>query len=212
MDDKKTVIDLDFRPRGYSWPLGMGVSPHAFIKGAERRAIVEQMYAAGREGEISPELMDPVLSDAARKALGSIHPSFMGGEYLPSLEKDEVEVARISIASTTQDVTCVYARREGEEIYYRVVDEYEGSSLDGPAEKQSMQPLTLKELADFFLESWDLRGVLEGNFGDYGMPEDEVRGFVTEASSLYYPEFGSLIFEYIDSWLAEVERDEEDEE
>jgi hypothetical protein len=67
----------------------------------------------------------------------------------------------------------------------------------------------LKELADFFSESWDLRAVLEVNFGDYGMPEDRVIGFVTEASSLYYPEFGALIFEYIDSWLAEVERDDE---
>ena len=212
MDDNKTVIDLDFRPRGYFWPLDLGVTPHAFIKGAERRAMVERMYADGREDEIAPELMDPVLSDAARKALGSIHPSFMGGEYLPSLGTDEVEVARISIASTTQDVTCVYARREGEWIYYRVVDEYEGSTLDGPAEKQSKQPLTLKELTDFFLDTWDLRGVLEINFGDYGMPEDRVIGFVTEASSLYYPEFGALIFEYIDSWLAEVERDDEEDE
>lgn len=212
MDENKTVIDVDFRPRGYFWPLDLGVTPHAFIKGAERRAIVERMYADGREDEIAPELMDPVLSDAARKALGSIHPSFMGGEYLPSLGKDEVEVARISIASTTQDVTCVYARREGEWIYYRVVDEYEGSTLDGLAEKRSLLPLTLKELADFFSESWDLRAVLEVNFGDYGMPEDEVRGFVTEASSLYYPEFGALIFEYIDSWLAEVERDDEEDE
>ena len=50
------------------------------------------------------------------------------------------------------------------------------------------------------------------NFGDYGMPEDRVIGFVTEASSLYYPEFGALIFEYIDSWLAEVERDEEEDD
>ena len=212
MDDNKTVIDLDFRPRGYFWPLDLGVTPHAFIKGAERRAMVERMYAEGREDEIAPELMDPVLSNAARKALGSIHPSFMGGEYLPSLGTDEVEVARISIASTTQDVTCVYARREGEWIYYRVVDEYESSTLDGLAEKQSKQPLTLKELTDFFLDTWDLRGVLEINFGDYGMPEDRVIGFVTEASSLYYPEFGALIFEYIDSWLAEVERDDEEDE
>ena len=212
MDDNKTAIDLDFRPRGYFWPLDLGVTPHAFIKGADRRARVERMYADGREDEIAPELMDPVLSDAARKALGSIHPSFMGGEYLPSLGTDEVEVARISIASTTQDVTCVYARREGEWIYYRVVDEYEGSTLDGPAEKQSKQPLTLKELTDFFLDTWDLRGVLEINFGDYGMPEDRVIGFVTEASSLYYPEFGALIFEYIDSWLAEVERNEEEDD
>ncbi len=36
--------------------------------------------------------------------------------------------------------------------------------------------------------------------------------FADPASSLYYPEFGALIFEYIDSWLAEVERDDEEDE
>ena len=49
MDENKTAIDLDFRPRGYFWSLDLGVTPHAFIKGAERRAMVERMYAAGRE-------------------------------------------------------------------------------------------------------------------------------------------------------------------
>lgn len=35
----------------------------------------------------------------------------MGGECRPDLMPNEVMVARITIASTTQDVTCVHARR-----------------------------------------------------------------------------------------------------
>jgi hypothetical protein len=53
----------------------------------------------------------------------------MGGEYLPDLKQDEVEIARITIASTTQDVTSVFARRGKHRIYYRVVDEYGGETL-----------------------------------------------------------------------------------
>jgi para-nitrobenzyl esterase len=34
--------------------------------------------------------------------LGLIHPSFMGGEYLPNRQEAEVEIARINIDSTTQ--------------------------------------------------------------------------------------------------------------
>ena len=49
--------------------------------------------------------------------------------YLPNLRVGEVEIARISIESTTGDVTAVYARKLGERIHYRVVDEYEGQTL-----------------------------------------------------------------------------------
>jgi hypothetical protein len=41
----------------------------------------------------------------------------MGGEYLPDLIPNEVEIARITIASTTQDVTCVYARQVEDGIF-----------------------------------------------------------------------------------------------
>jgi len=80
-----------------------------------------------------------------------MHPRYMGGEYLPDQEEGEVEIARIEIASTTGDVTSVYARRDGIEILYRIVDEYEGDTLSGHTERTSTEPLTLGELADFFL-------------------------------------------------------------
>ena len=79
----------------------------------------------------------------------------MGGEYLPDQKDDEVEIARITIASTTQDVTSVYAGKVDDQIRFRVVDEYGGETLTGPAERASAKPLTLGELFDFFLGAWD---------------------------------------------------------
>ena len=53
----------------------------------------------------------------------------MGGEYLPPLLDDEVEIARVSLASVTADQTSVRAQRIPGGIAYRIVDEY---GEDGP--------------------------------------------------------------------------------
>jgi hypothetical protein len=51
-------------------------------------------------------------------------------------------IAGITIASTTQDVTCVYARRGKNRIHYRVVDEYQGDTLSDRQARTSVRPLT----------------------------------------------------------------------
>ena len=117
-------IDLAFRPRSYFWPLGLETHLLTRIKGAERKAALKRLIDAGRHDEISDLLAQSALSDVERQALGRMHPAFMGGEYLPDMLEAEVEIARITIASTTQDVTSVYARRGKNRIGYRVVDEY----------------------------------------------------------------------------------------
>jgi hypothetical protein len=71
----------------------------------------------------------------------------MGGEYLPPLLEDEVEIARVSLASVTADQTSVRARRIPRGIAYRIVDEY---GEDGPGylcARIERAPLTLAELA-----------------------------------------------------------------
>jgi len=52
-----------------------------------------------------------VLDDDERSAVGMIHPWFMGGEYLPRLGRLELEIARITIRSTTRHVIAMYAKR-----------------------------------------------------------------------------------------------------
>ena len=63
----------------------------------------------------------------------------------PDLDDTEIEIARISIRSTTGDVTGVYARRGKGCIHYRVVDEYGGDTLTGAPERTSDKPLSLGE-------------------------------------------------------------------
>jgi hypothetical protein len=104
-------IDLKFRPPSYFWPLGLETHLLARIKGAERQAALKQLIDAKRLDQIPDFLAQSALSDGERQAIGRIHLAFMGGEYLPDLMQNEVAITRITIASTTQDVTSVYARR-----------------------------------------------------------------------------------------------------
>jgi hypothetical protein len=81
------------------------------------------------------------------------------------------------------------------------VDEYEGDTLDGNPTRTSVKPLSLNELVDFFLRTWNLIACLDVNFADYGHHREEVKGFITDASSSFYAEFGRLIYARVDEWL-----------
>jgi hypothetical protein len=64
------------------------------------------------------------LDDMARKQLSQIHPTFMGGEYLPDCGRNEVEIVRIELESTTYDVISLRARPAGSRIAYSLVDSH----------------------------------------------------------------------------------------
>ena len=64
------------------------------------------------------------LSDKERASLGKSHPTFMGGAYLPNYRSEEVEIARIELASTTSDVISLRARPSGSRIKCKLVDAY----------------------------------------------------------------------------------------
>jgi hypothetical protein len=209
--------DLSFRPRSYFWAKKRGISLLSDIKGANRRRLCEQSLQDEAIGQVPPILTAQTLSDEERRFIGRLHPGFMGGEYLPNTRGNEVEIARITIASTTQDVTCVYARSVRNRLSYRIVDEYNGDTLSGPDHCTSLQPLTMGELLDFFLNGWDLLGCLDYNFSEYGYPRDEIHNFIVDASSSFYAEFEQAIYNRIDKWLDEIYEDleldsDEDEE
>jgi hypothetical protein len=204
-------IDLSYKPVSYFSYKKLGISIDE-IKGAERRSHYKKALKAG-VNDFNPIFLKPKLSTVERKMLGSIHPAFMGGEYLPDLEIKEVEIARITIASTTQDVTCVYVGIQNNQLHYRIVDEYNGDTIEGPKELTSNEPLTLNELMNFFIKGWDIFCFLDANFSDYNYDPYQVKGFIVDASSSFYSEFGELLEERIDEWLLKVRRDiEEDEE
>jgi hypothetical protein len=196
-------IDLDFRPSSYFWPLGLGKHLLARVKGAKRKAALKALIDAGRLDEIPDFLAQSSLSEVDRQAIGRIHPMFMGGEYLRDLDETEIEIARISIRSTTSDVTSMYARRGEGWIHYRVVDEYGGDTLTGIAERTSETALTLGELYQFFAGAWPLMGVLKMNYGD------DLSGMLAffRGDSAFYPKFDALLRREVESrYAAPAER------
>ena len=195
-------IDLQFRPRSYFWPLGLEKHLLARIKGAERKAALKEFIDANLLDAIPDFLAQSALSDDERQALGRIHPAFMGGEYLPDLLQKEVAIMRITIASTTQDVTSVYARRGKNRIYYRVVDEYDGDTLSGRNTRTSARPLSLGKLEAFFNGAWSIFDVLAMNFRHSGYDRDDLLGFVVDVESQFYPQIGELYQRRIEAWAA----------
>lgn len=202
------AIDLAYRPRSYFWADDLHLGLSSSIKGAPRKKLYERSVAAGEE--LDARLSKPVLTAEERTGWGRLHPALMGGEYLPDRTAREVEIARIAIASTTGDVTSVYAKRLRNRIQYRVVDEYGGDTLSGRSKRTSIQPLPLGELVDFFLGGWDLLICMDMNFESDGYPPGAVHGFITDASSSFYPEFGTVIRQRVDAWLEAVRDDEQE--
>ena len=194
-------IDLDFRPSSYFWPLGLEKHLLARVKGAKRKASLKALIDEGRFDEIPEFLAQSSLSEEDRQAIGRVHPMFMGGEYLPDFDETEIEIARISIRSTTGDVTSVYARRGEGCIHYRVVDEYGGDTLTGSAERTSEKQLTLDELYKFFVGAWPFMDVLEMNY------EDDLNGMLAffSGDSAFYPEFDALLRREVETRYAVAE-------
>ncbi len=116
------------------------------VKGTRRRQMIRDFWAAGRAEELDPALLADQTDPELKGFLERLHPTFMGGEYLPDLLPTEVEIARIELESTTADVISIRARREpgGERIHYRIVDEYDSTFRITP--ETTEEPLTQDEL------------------------------------------------------------------
>lgn len=180
---------VDYRPASYFGDHDLEARLLTRVKGQRRCELLRSALEAGEIDQVPATLLSDALDDGLRQAIGGLHPSFMGGEYLPTAGEAEVEIARIRIASTTSDVTSVYARPLGRRIAYRVVDEYDGDTLSGNGERTSLKPLTMGVLLDFFLGAWDLYACLECNF------EDDLEGMLGffSADSAFYPYLGRAL-------------------
>lgn len=202
------TIDLDYQPHGYFRPIPLQQHLISQVKGSVARAHLESLLEQGRFEELDDLLGDTGVSKEFLRGLEGIHPSFMGGNYLPELEKGELEIARIELSSTTGDVISLYAKKSEARYIYRVVDEYEGDTLSGAANMEAEHILTLGQMADFFLSAWSLIEVLEMN-GFHG-DRDAALGFFW-AKSNFYPNFHDLCVERVDAHFDWPEQNDEPE-
>ena len=200
--------DLDFRPKNY-WDLRDVLTfVEAKITGKERKEIIKKEIQEGRR--VPEELLKGSLDKNLRKLLGSMHPSFMGGEYLPKLEDADVIIASINLESTTSDVIVVIARLTDRGIEYRVEDEYLDSYPEGREHfkvqpKFSKEPLSFKELIDLIDNAEENGGLVESakncNYeAEIGYELEDVYDFGT-AKSAFYPQLEDWYDEVNEEWL-----------
>ena len=130
----------------------------------------------------------------------------MGGEYLPDLISNEVEIARITMQSTTMDVISIRARRTKHRIIYRVVDEYEPEFWERQyslTKRTSVRPLSFGELIRLIDNACD--GGLVGAYrvANYDWDHDEPDDYYDfeTASSTFYPELKGWYDQLNMEWL-----------
>ncbi len=183
-------IDYGFRPQSYWLDRDVLQALLRNIKGAERRKMIKSYYKNGNFQELEESFSKISLSDEERFRLASIHPMFMGGEYLPDYERDETEIARIELNSTMADVISIRAcLDEGETIEYSVVDEHDGNF--NLWTEWSDKPFSLSELVDF-IDRTELEGSsysgLSLSFNNSNaecMDKEDLVGFTTISSEIY---------------------------
>lgn len=184
--------DLSRRPESYWSPSSLLDSLRGTISGTRRREILGSLLEQGETFPVLQQLLNEHLSLNTKQVWASIHPSFLGGEFLPERAPGEVEIARLELASVTADVISVRARPSGNRIYYRVVDEYETRFTVRPA--WSIQPLTLWQVISLIntaISDWRetpglIYPVIDVLAHD-GTDIDELQRFV-RVSSTHYPE------------------------
>jgi hypothetical protein len=170
--------------------------------------MIRDFHAEGNLEALCDELLSDTLDEKVRDSIGRIHPSFMGGEYLPNYTRHEVEIARIELESTTSDVISIRARPRGKRIEYAVCDEYE-SEFTLP-QRTSSHPFSLRELICFLdtVEhckgdpSWNRFGfVLSFNQCNLECGADlETLEDFTRVSSDFYPDLGLHYSLIITEW------------
>ena len=200
-------IRYGFRPTSY-WddldPLSVILRN---VTGETRRQIITDYWKAGRLEELDSALLQDESDPDQRFSLGAIHPTFMGGEFLPSYVAGEVEIARICLQSTTADVISLRARAVPGGITYRVEDEYDGK-FTLPI-TSSEKPLTLAEVIRQFeqghLEEVDYPGGLALGYNNLNAESSEpahLRHF-TRIYSSPYPQLESHFERVFEDWVAE---------
>lgn len=208
-------IDYDFRPVSYFEDEDVLSAILRGVKGAKRRRIIKDHWNAGRVHELGDELLAANPSPKVRRTWERVHPSFMGGEYLPTMDADETEIASISLRSTTSDVISIRARRADGKLVYSIEDEYHGDFT--LACETGTRPFSLREFIEF-LDGSSLQDYASGPLplqynidnSEY-QPREELRYF-TSIGSYPYPQLSDHYEHVFEDWVNEKEDGEEDDD
>jgi hypothetical protein len=198
-------IDYSYRPSSY-WDAINLRQVVANIKGAERKKLALRLMKERRLEEASDLILADCLSNEDRVRLSELHPALMGGEFLPEYLADEVEIARVTMASVTTDVIGVRARPENRRIAYRAVDEYDSRFVIRP--RSSLRPLSLRQLISLIDTGRDSKGnaiglgIVQTLLDCTEEPAAAFAGFL-EFSSEFYPDLSEHYRMATQQWLAE---------
>jgi hypothetical protein len=192
--------DRNYRPRSYWGPQDVKVHFGSRIKGELRRKAAEQQLDLGVAEE---GVLKSALDEGERIAAGRVHPRFLGGEFLPDLYPNEVEIARVVLDSTTLDVISIRAKHTKQRLKYSVVNEYDSDFQFSP--KSSTRTLTLGQIIDL------IEGMSKGGQSaspsayrdsqDLARAEDirDMKTFVTVFSQ-FYPDLQSWFERDAEVW------------
>lgn len=204
-------FNLDYRPPFYFGPQDLKDYYNSRILGQIRRNIVSETID---KSNVSASFRENSLDQNLRNALGQIHPSMMGGEYLPQYLRSEIELCRVILDSTTMDVTSLRVRKQKHRYVYRLVDEYSNKFI--LTKKTSTKPLSMREVTQILDTSREvlydtgeemeyvglIKPVIEYMKQD-GCKKEESIDFVT-VESTFYPELFAYYEQRKEIWFDEV--------
>jgi hypothetical protein len=107
-------INYDFQPISF-WSAAANPLDVALrnVKGRNRREMIRDFYAEGNLEALCDELLSDTLDEEVRDSIGRIHPSFMGGEYLPNYARRIYPLARLALNHRS----CNYGSAAGGSYY-----------------------------------------------------------------------------------------------
>jgi hypothetical protein len=212
MSDVYAGLDLGFCPSTKLFPMTAEKLLLSRVKGTARRKVLVTAVDEDRLNELHPLFTCISLDQEERRARAAVHPSFMGGEYLPDFEEGEIEVARIDLRSVTADAISIRMRQLPKGFAYRVVDEYMDENVNGlleaPTSLLAHRPLTLARFGEFVVRTSRIQQICDADrFDDV----DEAQCFV-RASSEFYPQFSAYVAATIAALYPDLEPEAEDDD
>ena len=211
--------DNSFVPASYWTNLSVGQTIVHSIRGVARRESAEKALEEGTLEELPDFVLQDRLTDRQRLSLSRIHPSLMGGEYLPDHRPGEVTIASICYdGSVCRDVDEIRAslrggyRWVGESWEGRDIEEdnwtpdvEEGDAEDALPPENFCDPVSQDTLADWIIER--ILEILNDNHYNGGVDWEDLRGFAS-VSSDHYPTLADQCKEAIAKEIWENARDD----